>query len=108
MLESLSFTVSFLLAAVKIFDQFYGLTASGEAAALTHELEQFDIYSNSWGPSDNGEIFETADDVVHAALLKGVTEVQLLGLYIIKRFIFIVRKPVFWIMVRLFLLRRFY
>ena len=60
---------------MKIFDSFYGLTSSGEAEALMHELSQFDIYSNSWGPSDNGQIYSAPGDVVQAALIRGVTEV---------------------------------
>lgn len=52
------------------------MTPSGEATALTHNLDLFDIYSNSWGPSDDGETLEPLDDVVNEAFIKGVTEVK--------------------------------
>ena len=66
----------FSLAAVKVYDYFVGLTPAGEAEALIHELGTFDIYSNSWGPSDNGMIFAPLDEVINAAFVKGVTEVN--------------------------------
>ena len=47
-------------------------TASNEAAALTRTLEAVDIYSNSWGPADDGTL-QPAPPEVLAALEDGVT-----------------------------------
>ena len=69
------------LSAIKTMDSFFSLTSSGEAMALIHELPHFDIYSVSWGPSDNGQTFEAPDEVVNAAFLTGVTEVTHLQTY---------------------------
>ena len=62
--------------AIKTMDSSLSLTSSGEAMALIHELPNVDIYSISWGPSDNGRTFEAPDEVVTAAFIKGVTEVS--------------------------------
>ena len=62
--------------AVKTMDSSLSLTPSGEAMALVHELPHVDIYSISWGPSDNGRTFEAPDEVTTAAFIKGVTEVD--------------------------------
>ena len=64
---------------MKIYDYYVGLTSAGEAEALIHKLGTFDIYSNSWGPSDNGMIFAPLDEVINAAFVKGVREVNCLG-----------------------------
>ena len=47
---------------------------SSEASALTHELEMVDIYTNSWGPSDSGNILGDIGPLALAALEKGVNE----------------------------------
>ena len=66
-----------LFSAVLIFDSQYSLTAAGEAKVLVHELSHIDIYTNSWGPPDDGETFEEPEDVVKEAFIKGVTEVNI-------------------------------
>lgn len=50
------------------------ITAEDEAAALVHALDVNDIYSCSWGPSDDGRTMQAPDDLVKKALIKGVTE----------------------------------
>ena len=66
----------FIIAAVKIFDSYFGLTDFGESLALTHELSRTHIYSNSWGPFDNGEIFEGPDVLTREALKNAIQEVS--------------------------------
>jgi len=44
-----------------------GNSDSDEANTLSHLNNQIDIYSNSWGPSDNGEILGTAGPLMLAA-----------------------------------------
>ncbi|XP_053383148.1 furin-like protease kpc-1 [Mercenaria mercenaria] len=63
--------------AIRLVDSVYGATPSEEASALIHQLENIDIYSNSWGPEDDGAGFDPSDgisSIQEAALLKGVTE----------------------------------
>ncbi|KAH3827948.1 furin-like protease kpc-1 [Dreissena polymorpha] len=60
--------------AVKIFDEFYGLTDFGESLALSHNLARTDVYSNSWGPVDDGETFEGPGPLAQEALERAVTE----------------------------------
>ncbi|EAR17767.1 hypothetical protein WH7805_09564 [Synechococcus sp. WH 7805] len=47
-------------------------TARNEASALTRTMNAVDIYSNSWGPNDNGRL-QAAPARVLAALKDGVT-----------------------------------
>ena len=47
-------------------------TARNEASALTRTMNAVDIYSNSWGPNDNGRL-QAAPAQVLAALKDGVT-----------------------------------
>lgn len=63
---------------VRILDNYLGSTSSKEAYALIHELEHVDIYSNSWGPADDGEGFDELPKVVEEALELGVTTVSTL------------------------------
>ncbi|XP_052778571.1 furin-1-like [Mya arenaria] len=62
------------LSSVKIFDSYYGLTDFGESQALTHNLAQTDIYSNSWGPFDSGDIMEGPGPLATEALKRAITE----------------------------------
>ena len=45
-----------------------------EALALTHRLEDIDIYVNSWGPSDDGNTLGDIGPLALSALEKGVSE----------------------------------
>lgn len=60
---------------MKIFDELFGLNDFGESLALVHELEQTDIYSNSWGPIDDGITLEGPGELARNALITGITEV---------------------------------
>lgn len=60
---------------MKIFDNYFGLNDYGESLALVHSLDVNDIYSNSWGPSDNGEIFEAPGPLAQASLERAILEV---------------------------------
>ena len=44
-----------------------GNSDSDEANALSHLNDDIDIYSNSWGPSDNGKVLGSAGPLILAA-----------------------------------------
>jgi len=48
-------------------------TDTNEADALTRNNQILDIYSNSWGPSDDGARLEGPGPLTEAALLEGIT-----------------------------------
>lgn len=48
------------------------VTSEDEAASLIHALDVNDIYSCSWGPSDDGRSLQGPDDLVKKALVTGV------------------------------------
>lgn len=50
------------------------LTAEDEAASLVHALDVNDIYSCSWGPTDDGKHLQGPSPLVKKAMKKGVTE----------------------------------
>ncbi|SCU92340.1 LANO_0E00430g1_1 [Lachancea nothofagi CBS 11611] len=47
------------------------ITSEDEAASLTHALDVNDIYSCSWGPSDDGRTLQGPDELVKKALVTG-------------------------------------
>ena len=47
-----------------------------DAMALSYALDIIDVYSNSWGPIDNGFIVGFPRNMTKMALEKGVTEVR--------------------------------
>lgn len=51
------------------------VTDSLEAKALSHRIDHVDIFSASWGPSDDGTTLEKPGRLASAAFEKGVTEV---------------------------------
>ena len=48
-------------------------TDQQEADGLTHRLQDIDIYSNSWGPNDDGLTLEAPGPLTRAALANAVT-----------------------------------
>ncbi len=48
-----------------------------EAASLSFNLNHIAVYSSSWGPDDNGEIFEGPGLLVTKALLNGIQKVSI-------------------------------
>ncbi|RLV94593.1 Kexin [Spathaspora sp. JA1] len=50
------------------------ITGADEAAALMYGLDVNDIYSCSWGPTDNGRTLAEPDLIVKEAIVKGITE----------------------------------
>jgi len=48
-------------------------TDQEEADGLTHRLQDIDIYSNSWGPNDDGVTLEAPGPLTRAAFARGVT-----------------------------------
>ena len=57
------------------------LTDIVEAKALTFQRDYVDIYSNSWGPPDNGFLVQGPGYYSDKALKEGVTKV-LAGIYL--------------------------
>ncbi|AGO10254.1 AaceriABL203Wp [[Ashbya] aceris (nom. inval.)] len=50
------------------------ITPEDEAASLVYGLQVNDIYSCSWGPTDNGKELQAPSDLVKKAIIRGVTE----------------------------------
>ncbi|CDR40602.1 CYFA0S05e02322g1_1 [Cyberlindnera fabianii] len=50
------------------------ITTEDEAAAMVYGLETNDIYSCSWGPSDDGKTMQAPDMLVKNAIRRGITE----------------------------------
>lgn len=50
------------------------ITSEEEAAAMIYGLDVNDIYSCSWGPTDNGKTVAAPDMIVRKAMIKGVQE----------------------------------
>ncbi|MDG1544143.1 MAG: S8 family serine peptidase, partial [archaeon] len=49
-------------------------TDSLEAASLSHSLDLVDIYVNSWGPIDDGDVLEGMDPLTLAAIETGISQ----------------------------------
>lgn len=47
-----------------------------EAMALGHLPQEIDIYSNSWGPTDNGILVDGPGPLTHAAMEAGAKTVS--------------------------------
>lgn len=47
-----------------------------EARALSHAPDHIDIYSNSWGPSDWGNVVDGPEHLSQLALRRGTEEVN--------------------------------
>ncbi|CUM67103.1 uncharacterized protein PRCAT00004792001 [Priceomyces carsonii] len=50
------------------------ITAADEAAAMMYGLDVNDIYSCSWGPTDDGRTLARPDLIVRKAMVKGIQE----------------------------------
>ncbi|EGW32338.1 uncharacterized protein SPAPADRAFT_153129 [Spathaspora passalidarum NRRL Y-27907] len=50
------------------------ITSADEAAAMIYGLDTNDIYSCSWGPTDNGRTLAEPDLIVKEAMVKGILE----------------------------------
>merc|ERR1711962_1690587 len=50
------------------------ISDSLEALALSHRLDQVDIFTSSWGPNDDGSTVEGPGRLANIALRKGVFE----------------------------------
>jgi subtilisin family serine protease len=49
------------------------VTDSVEAASLSHNMHDIDIYSASWGPDDNGEVVDGPGPLTRQAFINGAT-----------------------------------
>ncbi|RCK63340.1 Kexin [Candida viswanathii] len=50
------------------------ITSADEASAMIYGLEHNDIYSCSWGPTDNGRVLSEPEVIVKKAMIKGIQE----------------------------------
>jgi hypothetical protein len=48
-----------------------------EAASLSYNSDHIDVYSNSWGPNDDGQTLEGPGPLATKALINGATKVVL-------------------------------
>ena len=55
------------------------VTDSLEARALSFNLDHIDIFSASWGPSDDGTTLERPGRLASAAFEKGIREVNIVS-----------------------------
>ncbi len=49
---------------------------SQEASSLSHERQNIQVYSNSWGPSDDSITVAGPGDLVQQAFFEGISEVN--------------------------------
>ena len=69
-----------------MLDQPY-MTDLIEANSMGHEPNMIDIYSASWGPTDDGRTVDGPRNATMRAIVRGVNEVDLIGLrYIINHY----------------------
>lgn len=66
---------------IRMLDQPY-MTDLIEANSMGHEPNLIDIYSASWGPTDDGKTVDGPRNATMRAIVRGVNEVILLKLYI--------------------------
>lgn len=50
------------------------ITSADEASAMIYGLDHNDIYSCSWGPTDNGRVLSEPEVIVKKAMIKGIQE----------------------------------
>ena len=50
------------------------ITSADEASAMVYGLDHNDIYSCSWGPTDNGKVLSEPEIIVKKAMIKGIQE----------------------------------
>lgn len=73
-----SFTVIRLLS-------FFGTTDMQEAMALSHESETVQVYSNSWGPEDRGDVVEGPGMLLQTLFVDATQNVSTNSLCQVKR-----------------------
>lgn len=67
---------SYPSAGLRLISSEDGATDMDEAAALTWQSDTIDIYSNSWGPGDDGTTVEGPGDITLMALETAIREVS--------------------------------
>jgi proprotein convertase subtilisin/kexin type 2 len=68
------------VAGIRMLDQPY-MTDLIEANSMGHEPDLIDIYSASWGPTDDGKTVDGPRNATMRAIVRGVNEVCLLKLH---------------------------
>jgi subtilisin family serine protease len=68
------------IAGIRMLDQPY-MTDLIEANSMGHEPDLIDIYSASWGPTDDGKTVDGPRNATMRAIVRGVNEVYLLRLF---------------------------
>lgn len=67
-----------LLTGIRMLDQPY-MTDLIEANSMGHEPNLIDIYSASWGPTDDGKTVDGPRNATMRAIVRGVNEVSVNG-----------------------------
>ena len=68
-------TFGFYPTGIRMLDQPY-MTDLIEANSMGHEPNLIDIYSASWGPTDDGETVDGPRNATMRAIVRGVNEVS--------------------------------
>lgn len=68
----------FALLGIRMLDQPY-MTDLIEANSMGHEPDLIDIYSASWGPTDDGRTVDGPRNATMRAIVRGVNEVRYFG-----------------------------
>lgn len=69
----------FALLGIRMLDQPY-MTDLIEANSMGHEPDLIDIYSASWGPTDDGRTVDGPRNATMRAIVRGVNEVRYFGI----------------------------
>lgn len=64
------------VAGIRMLDQPY-MTDLIEANSMGHEPDLIDIYSASWGPTDDGKTVDGPRNATMRAIVRGVNEVRI-------------------------------
>lgn len=79
------------VAGIRMLDQPY-MTDLIEANSMGHEPDLIDIYSASWGPTDDGKTVDGPRNATMRAIVRGVNEVSLFFLAKFFQLFRVVRK----------------
>ena len=72
---SLSLSLPSPLQGIRLLSS-HGQTDAMEAIALGHLSQEIDVYSNSWGPTDNGALVDGPGPLTRDVLKAGVEKVR--------------------------------
>lgn len=82
---------------IRMLDQPF-MTDIIEASSISHMPQVIDIYSASWGPTDNGKTVDGPRELTLQAMADGVNKVMILIIWVLGQngVYMLVLKPVTW------------